>query len=135
MNSTRVLLADDNQAIVDTAVRALQSEFEVVGSVADGQSLLRAAAMLKPDVLILDISMPILNGIEVAHLLKESGSNAKIVFLTVHEDPDFIRESLAAGALGYVSKLHLATDLLVAIREALAGRTFISPTLLPDSTN
>jgi DNA-binding NarL/FixJ family response regulator len=83
---------------------------------------------LQPDVIITDISMPILNGIEAAKQLKESGSPAKVVFLTVHSDPDFVRACLNAGASGYLVKLRMATDLLPAIREALAGRIFLSPT-------
>ena len=80
MRPLRVLLADDNRAMLDTTVDVLRSEFEVVGTVADGQSLLQAAAILQPDVLVLDISMPKLSGIEAAHVLKKQGSNAKMLF-------------------------------------------------------
>lgn len=107
----------------------LETIFDVVGMVGDGESLLEAASDLQPDVLVLDISMPVITGIEAARRLKKSGNAARIVFLTVHEDPDFVRASLAAGAFGYVVKPRVATDLVVAIREALAGRIFISPPL------
>ena len=130
MRPLRVLLADDNRAMLDTTVDVLRSEFEVVGTVADGQSLLQAAAILQPDVLVLDISMPKLSGIEAAHVLKKQGSNAKIVFLTVHEDDDFVRESFAAGATGYVVKPRLATDLIVAINKVADGLTFVSPSIV-----
>jgi DNA-binding NarL/FixJ family response regulator len=108
-------------------VHLLQDEFEVVGAVNDGQALLEAAAKLRPDVVILDISMPVMNGLEAAHRLKEAGCEAKVVFLTVHEDPDFVQESLVRGALGYVVKPRLTSDLVPAIKEALANRAFTSP--------
>jgi DNA-binding NarL/FixJ family response regulator len=100
---------------------------EVVGSVSDGQSLLDAARRLKPDVIVTDITMPILSGIEASRLLRDSGSAAKIIFLTVHSDVDFVQTCLAIGASGYVLKPRIINDLLYAIQEALVGRTFISP--------
>ena len=84
---------------------------------------------LKPDVIVTDISMPILNGIEAANQLNDSGCTAKIIFLTVHSDPDFVRACLATGAFGYVVKSRITMDLLPAIQEALAGRIFVSPPL------
>jgi DNA-binding NarL/FixJ family response regulator len=84
---------------------------------------------LKPDVIVTDISMPVLNGIEAANQLNEAGCTSKIIFLTVHSDPDFVRTCLATGAFGYVVKSRVATDLLPAIHEALAGRLFISPSI------
>jgi DNA-binding NarL/FixJ family response regulator len=100
---------------------------EVVGSLPDGQSLFETAMHLMPDVIVSDISMPILNGIEAAVQLNEAGCTSKIIFLSVHSDPDFIRTCLAAGAFGYVVKSQISTDLIPAIQEALAGRIFISP--------
>ena len=99
----------------------------MVGAVGDGQALLDAAAALDPDVVILDISMPVLDGIKAAERLQETGCRAAIVFLTVHDEANFARAALATGALGYVVKPRLVSDLLVAITEALAGRTFVSP--------
>ena len=93
----------------------------------DGESLVEAAGKLQPDVIITDISMPKLNGIEAADRLRESGSSSKIVFLTVHADPDFVKAALKTGALAYVSKLRINTDLVVAIGEAVAGHMFVSP--------
>ncbi len=127
MNRPRVLLADDHEGMLDRVKRLLEKEFQVVGTVGDGQAALEAVAELRPDVLILDISMPVLDGLQAALRLKQKKSKVKIVFLTVHEDPDFARAALAMGALGYVVKPRLATDLLVAIKEALAGRSFVSP--------
>jgi DNA-binding NarL/FixJ family response regulator len=104
----------------------LESEFDVVGSVGDGQSLLDSVFELHPDVVVVDISMPILSGIEAARRLRGLGSEVKIVFLTVHADPELVREAFEAGGLAYVVKFSLASDLLPAIREVLAGRSFVS---------
>jgi DNA-binding NarL/FixJ family response regulator len=95
--------------------------------VGDGESLIENAGKLQPDVIVTDISMPKLNGIEAANRLRESGSTSKVVFLTVHADPDFVQAALKTGGLAYVSKSRISTDFLVAIREALAGRIFVSP--------
>ena len=127
MSRARVLLADDHNALLHKVGRLLDGEFDVIGKVRDGQALLDAAEWLKPDLLIVDISMPVMGGIEAAHRLMESGSNARIVFLTVHEDPDFIEEAFAAGASGYVIKSRIASDLIAAANEVLAGRSFTSP--------
>src|ERR1041384_6220764 len=102
LTRTRILLAEDHPPMRERVLRLLEPEFEVIGAVDNGKALLDAAAKLQPDVLVIDISMPVLNGIEVAHHLQQTGSTAKIVFLTVHEDSDFIRAALSAGGLGYV---------------------------------
>ena len=130
MDRARVLLADDHEDFLAAAARLLEPEFEVVKTVGDGRALIDEAAGLEPDVLVLDISMPVVNGIEAARQLKAARSPARIVFLTVHRDPDYVQAALAAGGLGYVVKCRLASDLLLALREALAGRSFVSP-LLP----
>ena len=127
--SVRVLLADDNPSMLQAARRILEPEFQVVGTVHDGQAVLEAADALRPDVLILDISMGMLNGLEAARLLTRTGSKARIIFLTVHQDQEFVEEAFSVGALGYVVKLRLGTDLLLAVREALMGRAFVSPDL------
>jgi DNA-binding NarL/FixJ family response regulator len=100
---------------------------DVVGRMANGRSLFDAAMVLKPDLIVTDISMPVLNGIEAANQLHEAGCTSKIIFLTVHSDPDFLTTCLATGARGYVIKARTAIDLIPAIREVLAGRIFISP--------
>jgi DNA-binding NarL/FixJ family response regulator len=125
----RVLLADDHPAVLALTAAALADEFLVVGKVGDGQELLAEAARLHPDVIVLDITMPRLDGIEAARQLRRSQQPARLVFLTVHEDADYARAALDAGGLGYVVKARLASDLLPAIRAALADRTFISPTV------
>jgi DNA-binding NarL/FixJ family response regulator len=126
----RVLLADDSPSMLQEARRILEPEFHVVGTVDDGEAVLEATKTLKPDVLILDISMGVMNGLEAARLLTRIGSKAKIVFLTVHNDQDFVEEAFSAGAVGYVIKPRLGTDLPIAVREALMGHTFISPDLI-----
>jgi DNA-binding NarL/FixJ family response regulator len=112
----------------DRVVRLLESEFEVVGAMEDGHALLEAASKMEPDVCVIDISMPVISGIEAATQLRESGSTAKIIFLTVHDDPDFVQAALETGALGYVLKSRMASDLRSAIKGVIAGRLFISPT-------
>lgn len=127
MLRARVLVADDHKLIRDRIVHLLKSEFEVLQAVRDGQTLLDVAARLKPDVCVLDISMPVMSGIETAAQLTQSSSPPKIIFLTVHDDLDFVRAAFETGAKGYVIKARMAADLLEAVREVLAGRTFLSP--------
>jgi len=129
LSKIRVLLADDHGDMLDTVARLLVPEFDVVGAVTDGNGLLSAAGRLKPDVVIVDISMPILNGIEAVRRLMESGSQAQVVFLTVHESSDYVRAALATGALGYVVKPRLGVDLNVAIKEVHTGRSYLSPSI------
>ncbi len=134
MDQPRVLLADDHPDFLAVAARLLEGQFAVVQTVGDGESALREAARLRPEVVILDITMPGLNGIEAARRLTAEGDAPAIVFLTVHSDPDYVRAAQAAGALGYVVKSHIASDLLPGLREALAGRSFVSPCIqLSDS--
>ena len=132
LSKIRVLLADDHGGVLDTVARLLVPEFDVVGAVTDGYGLLSAAERLKPDVVIVDISMPILNGIEAVRRLMESGSLAQVVFLSVHESSDYVRAALATGALGYVVKPRLGVDLNVAIEEVHAGRSYLSPSIAPE---
>jgi DNA-binding NarL/FixJ family response regulator len=124
-----VLLADDHEAFLEAVVRYLEPHFEVVGTVNNGQALLEEAVRLKPDLIVLDISMPLLNGLETAKKLKGMGVPAGIVFLTVHADPDYVEAAFAAGALGYVVKSKLTSDLITGLREALARRQFVSPAI------
>lgn len=127
MNKLRILLADDHPYFAELVEGLLGTMFDVVGKVGDGRNLLDAAQRLRPDIILTDISMPILNGIDAIEELQRSGSNYKVIFLTVHTDPDFIRTCFAAGAFGYVFKERVDLDLLPAIQEVLAGRLFISP--------
>jgi CheY-like chemotaxis protein len=126
LSKVRILLADDHPGFPEIEERVLESEFEVIGKVCNGQALFEEAMRLKPDVIVTDISMPILNGIEAVDRLMESGCNSRIVFLTVHSDTEFVRRCLSAGAFGYVPKSRIASELVPAIREALAGNIFVS---------
>ncbi len=122
----RILIAEDHELMRNKVVRLLRRDFDVLDAVTNGEALLEAAARLKPDVCILDISMPRLNGIETATHLKKSNSPIKVVFLTIHNDSDSVGAAFKSGAEGYVFKTRMAADLIVAIREVLAGRTFLS---------
>jgi DNA-binding NarL/FixJ family response regulator len=125
----RVLVADDHRAMLDSLVRLLTREFDVVAAVSDGTAAVAEAEQLEPDLLVLDIAMPGLNGIAAATRLKEQGSRAKVVFVTNMRDREFVQESLALGDVGFVVKDRLVADLLPAIRHVLAGQTFVSPTV------
>ena len=126
---TRVLVADDHRAMLDTLVRLLSHDFEVVAAVPDGLAAVTQAEDLEPDLLVLDIAMPGLNGIAAAAHLKQRGSTAKVVFVTNMRDHEFMQESLALGQVGFVVKDRLVADLLPAIRNVLAGKTFVSPSI------
>jgi DNA-binding NarL/FixJ family response regulator len=125
----RVLLADDHAAILAQITSLLAGELKIVGFVGNGLDLVTAAARLDPDVVVLDITMPGLDGIEAARQLRRAGCRAKLVFLTVHEDADYVHTALLAGGAAYVVKSRLASDLVTAIHEALAEHPFVSPTI------
>jgi DNA-binding NarL/FixJ family response regulator len=125
----RVVLADDHQQMIATVRETLGEEFEVVGAVEDGKQAVNAVLTLNPDALVIDISMPILNGLQAAKHLQTADCRAKIIFLTVYENRDFLDAAFSAGASGYVNKCRLSTDLIPAIHEAMSGRTFISSSL------
>jgi DNA-binding NarL/FixJ family response regulator len=127
VRKVRILLADDQPMICEAVAKLLKPTYEIVASVADGQALIQAAVKMNPDVIVTDISMPVLNGIEAANKLRDAGSPSRIVFLTIHQDLDYIRACFAAGAVAYVSKPRMRADLLSAIQEALVGHSFVSP--------
>ncbi len=123
----RVLLADDHPALVEATTALLKPLFDVVGTAADGATLVSEAIRLCPDVIVADITMPVLSGIDAAHRLRELALSAKIVFLTIHSDGNFVAACMAEGALGYVVKTHMKTHLIPAIQAALTGASYISP--------
>ena len=125
----RVLLADDHPQFLAIVARLLEPDFEIVKTVNDGQSAIDEALKLQPDVLVLDITMPVLNGIAAARRLKLTDFTGKIIFLTQHADADYVGAARAAGAQGFVDKGQLASDLLRALREVLAGKSFVSRSL------
>lgn len=122
----RVFLADDQEEVLQTVAQVIEGEFQVIGTAENGGRVLELVPRLSPDVLVLDISMPVVNGIEVALRLRDEGSSARVIFLTVHQDADMVEAAMSAGALGYVVKPLLATDLIPAIWNAMEGRTFVS---------
>jgi len=126
MRLNRVILADDVAQVLSAVATLLKENFEIVAMVTDGQAAFDATLALAPDIVVMDISMPGLSGIDVARELKKRGNKAKIVFLTAHEDADILATCLAVGGLGYVAKVLMETDLVAAMHDALADRPFVS---------
>jgi DNA-binding NarL/FixJ family response regulator len=129
MTKPRVILADDHRILAEGLRGLLEPELDVVAVVADGRELVDAARRHRPDVIIADVSMPALNGIEATAQLRGLGIEARVVILSMHRDVAYVRRALEAGAAGYVLKHSAMTELLTAVREALQGRTFVTPAL------
>jgi DNA-binding NarL/FixJ family response regulator len=127
MNKPRILIADDHKIVVAGLKRLLDTDFNIAGIVEDGRELVSAAKELRPDVIIADISMPMLNGIEAVSQIKKSDNKVKIVFLTMHPDVAYAVNAFKAGASGYVLKHSAPDELVTAIREALKGNTYVTP--------
>lgn len=125
----RILLADDHRVVAQGLKSMLSVEFELVGLVADGRAMVEAAKALRPDVIVADVSMPVLNGIDALETLRRDGVDVPVVFLTMHDQPGYARRALEAGAAGYVLKLAAPEELVQAIRAALDGGTFVSPAI------
>jgi DNA-binding NarL/FixJ family response regulator len=123
----RVLLADDHKIVLDGLRSLLEPEFDLVGTVEDGHALVAAAEKLRPDVIVVDISMPLLNGIEAVRQIKKLDKQVKIIFLTMHPDVTYAIRAFEAGASGYVLKHSASSELLTAIHEAIKGRTYVTP--------
>ncbi len=129
MRSIRLVLADDNPEVLETLADMLQPDYVVVGALSDGTSVLQQVAELKPDVIILDISLPDMTGFDVVRQLKKSGAGAKVIFLTVHENIDFVRAAFELDAAGYVFKSRISSDLVEAINIISDGGRFSSAEL------
>jgi len=127
MSRPRVLLADDHVLLLGAFEKLLASECDIVGQVVDGRSLVEAAETLKPDVVVLDISMPLLNGLEAGRQIRQRVKNVKLVFLTMNEDADIAAEAFRAGASGYLLKRSAASELMTAIQTVMLGRSYITP--------
>ena len=127
MTQPRVLLADDHAMVLAGLRKILEPEYDLVGTAGDGRELLELAASLKPDVVVVDISMPLLNGLDAVRQLKKTDSSVKVVFLTMHADVDFATEAFRGGASGYLLKHSAVEELPKAINEALQGRVYITP--------
>lgn len=122
----RVVLADDHREVIAKIRGVLGDEFEIMVAAENGDQAVSAVLELDPDVFVTDISMPLQNGLQAARSIQKTNSRVKIIFLTIHEDRDFIAAAFSAGATGYVTKRRLSTDLVFAIQEALRGHTFVS---------
>jgi DNA-binding NarL/FixJ family response regulator len=125
MTRPRLLLADDHSILIEGLRRLLEPEFEIAGTSEDGRGLVRAAARIKPDVIVADITMPLLNGIEAARQILKENKRARIVFLTMHSDAAYAMEALDTGALGYVVKSSAGEQLVIAIHAAMRGRVYV----------
>ena len=132
MKRAKILIADDHSMVIDGLRGLLEPEYEVVGAVNDGRAVLPEVQKLSPDVVIIDISMPLLNGLDCTRQLREAGFAAKILILTMHPDATLAQEALAAGASGYLLKSSPGSELKGALREVLLGRTYLSPAVTRD---
>jgi len=132
-NRSRVLIADDHNLVAELCKQLLESEFDVVGMVGDGRALVRAAVKLKPDVIIVDVAMPILNGLDAGRQVKETLPSVKLVYLTMNADPEVAAEAFARGAAGYLLKTCASSEMVQAVREVLRGKTYLSRALSRDA--
>ena len=132
MRRPKLLLADDHEIVLEGLTRLLEPEFEVAGRAGDGRAMVEMAARLKPDVIIADVSMPLLSGIEAVRQLKRKDSRVKVIILTMHSDVELGSEALRVGAAGYVLKHSAAQSLRRAIHEVLRGRVYVSPRISVD---
>lgn len=127
MTRTRILIADDHKMFAQGLQGLLEDEFELLGIVPDGQALVDAAEMLHPDVIVVDISMPVLNGLDAIRRLKEQGNSARVIFLTMHADDRLLAEAFRCGGSAYVLKQSAGEELIHAIRQVLAGEKYVTP--------
>jgi len=134
-NLPRILIADDHTLVAEACKKLLETEYEVVGTVADGRSLVRAAAELRPHLIIVDVSMPILNGLDAGQQIKELLPSMKLIFLTMNHDVDLAAEAFRRGASGYLLKTCAASELAIAVREVLRGRSYLSPMIARDTVD
>jgi len=128
-NRSRILIADDHNLVAELCKRLLEPEFQVVGIVSNGRDLVRAAAELKPDAIVVDVAMPVLNGLDAGKQVKEALHAVKLVYLTMNTDPELALEAFDRGASGYLLKTCGASEMVLAVREVLRGKTYMSPTL------
>jgi len=132
---SRILIADDHTLVADLCRNLLEGEFEIVGTVSDGRAMVRAAVELKPDVIVVDIAMPVLNGLDAGQKVKELFPSVKLIFLTMNTDIELAAEAFRRGASGYLLKTCAAKEMLIAVREVLQGRSYMSRTICRDEVN
>ncbi len=132
-NRSRILIADDHNLVAELCKRLLETEFDVIGVVSNGRALVRAASKLRPDVVVLDIAMPVLNGLDAGRQLKELLPAVKLVYLTMNPDVEVAAEAFRRGASGYLLKTCAAVEMVLAVRDVLRGKSYISPALSRDT--
>jgi DNA-binding NarL/FixJ family response regulator len=132
---SRILIADDHTLVAELCRKLLETEFDVVGTVSDGRALVRAAGELKPDVVVVDVAMPVLNGLDAGRQVKEMLPAVKLIFLTMNPDIEVAAEAFRRGAHGYLLKTCAAAELVLAVRDVLRGKSFMSPILPRDTVN
>lgn len=135
MPKFRVLVADDHTLVADLCKKLLETEFDVVGTVSNGRDLIRAALQSKPDVIVVDIAMPLLNGLDAGEQVKGVLPAVKLIFLTMNTDTDLAAEAFRRGASGYLLKTCAASEMVTAVRDVLRGKTYISQALCRDEVN
>jgi DNA-binding NarL/FixJ family response regulator len=134
-NRARILIADDHNLVAELCKGLLEAEFDVIGTVSDGRALVRAAGELKPDVVVVDVAMPILNGLDAGRQVKEMLPAVRLIYLTMNPDVEIAAEAFRRGARGYLLKTCAAAELVVAVREVLRGKSYMSPALPQDTIN
>src|SRR6267143_438183 len=132
---SRILIADDHSLVAELCKRLLETEFDVIGTVSDGRALVRAASKLKPDVIVLDVAMPILNGLDAGQQVKEMMPGVKLVYLTMNTDVEVAAEAFRRGASGYLLKSCAAADIVLAVRDVLRGKSYMSRTMSKNAIN
>jgi DNA-binding NarL/FixJ family response regulator len=132
---SRILIADDHTLVAELCRKLLETEFDVVGTVSDGRALVRAAGELKPDVVVVDVAMPVLNGLDAGRQVKEMLPAIKLIYLTMNPDLEIAAEAFRRGAHGYLLKTCAAAELVLAVRDVLRGKSFMSPILPRDTVN
>jgi len=134
-NLPRILIADDHTLVAEACKKLLESDYEIVGTVGDGRSLVRAAAELRPHLIIVDVSMPLLNGLDAGQQIKELVPGVKLIYLTMTHDADLAAEAFRRGASGFLLKTCAASELAIAVREVLRGRSYLSPMIAKDTVD
>ncbi len=132
---SRILIADDHTLIAELCKKLLEAEFDVVGTVSDGRALVRAAAELKPDVVVVDVAMPVLNGLDAGRQVREMLPAVKLIFLTMNPDVEVAAEAFRRGAHGYLLKTCAAAEMVLAVREVLRGKSYMTPVLPREVVN
>jgi DNA-binding NarL/FixJ family response regulator len=135
MTKFRLLVADDHTLVADLCSQLLETKFDVVGTVSNGRDLIRAALQLKPNVIVVDITMPLLNGLDAGEQVKDLLPAVKLIFMTMNCDTDLAAEAFRRGASGYLLKTCAASEMVIAVREVLRGRTYMSQALCKDEVN